>query len=121
MKQPPPEGGGCVQQFSGLVQDDALGQWAAVAWFNVKLNGLTFYEGLATITLNLRVVHKDVWLAINCDESPTLLVVEPLDGSYSHCGPPCFLGSTFDESGGNHNGNLNTTHYLVQGPPPNVI
>src|ERR1022692_4602000 len=86
MKQPPPEGGGCVQQFSGLVQDDALGQWAAIAWFNVKLYGLTFYEGLATITLNLRVVHKDVRLAINCDESPTLLVVEPLDGSYSHCG-----------------------------------
>jgi len=26
--------------------------------FNVKLYGLTFNEGLATITLNLRVVNK---------------------------------------------------------------
>jgi hypothetical protein len=85
-EQPPPEGGGCVQQFVWLVQDDALGQWAAIAWFDVEFDSLTFNESLTTITLNLRVVHKDVWLAINCDESPTLLVVEPLDGSYSHCG-----------------------------------
>jgi hypothetical protein len=35
-------------------------------------------------------VNKDVWLAIDSDESPTLLVVEPLDGSCSHCGPPYY-------------------------------
>src|SRR5277367_4044148 len=76
-----------------LVQDDALGEWSAVARLDVKLNGLTFDERLSTFTLNLRVVHKDVGLAIDSDESPTLFVVEPLDGSYSHCGPPCFFGT----------------------------
>jgi hypothetical protein len=33
-------------------------------------------------------VNKDVRLAIDSDEAPTLFVVEPLDGSCSHCGPP---------------------------------
>src|SRR5580698_1206173 len=74
-----------------LVQDDALGEWSSIARLDVKLNGLTFDERLATFSLNLRVVHKDVGLAIDSDESPTLFVVEPLDGSYSHCGPPCFF------------------------------
>src|SRR5271170_2631652 len=104
-----------------LVQDDALGEWSSIARLDVKLNGLTFDECLATFSLNLRVVHKDVGLAFYCDESPTLFVVEPLDGSYSHCGPPCFFGSTCDESGGNHNGNLNPTHYLVDRPTPNTF
>jgi hypothetical protein len=40
-------------------------------------------------------VYKDVGLAIDSDESPTLFVVEPLDGSYSHCGPPCFFWNRF--------------------------
>src|SRR5271163_1011934 len=78
-----------------LVQDDALGEWSAIARLDVKLNGLTFDERLTTFTLNLRVVHKDVGLAIDSDESPTLFVVEPLDGSYSHCGPPCFFWDRF--------------------------
>lgn len=69
-----------------LVQDDALREWATIARLDVKLNGLTLYEGLATFTLNLRVVNKDVRLAIDSDETPTLLVIEPLNGSYSHCG-----------------------------------
>jgi len=90
-----------------LVQDDALGEWSSVARLDVKLYGLTFDERLSTFTLNLRVVHKDVGLAIDSDESPTLFVVEPLDGSYSHCGPPCFFGPICTGSGGNHNGNLN--------------
>jgi hypothetical protein len=52
-------------------------------------------------------VNKDVRLAIDCDESPTLFVVEPLDGSCSHCGPPYyFLTSGTPVLGGNHNGNL---------------
>src|SRR5580698_3056865 len=78
-----------------LVQDDALGEWSSIARLDVKLNGLTFDERLATFSLNLRVVHKDVGLAIDSDESPTLFVVEPLDGSYSHCGPPCFFWHRF--------------------------
>ena len=90
-----------------LVQDDALGEWSAIARLNVKLNSLAFDECLTIFTLNLRVVHKDVGLAINCDETPTFFVVEPLDGSYSHCGPPCFFGTIYIYSGGNHNGNLN--------------
>jgi hypothetical protein len=69
-----------------LVQDNALGEWAAIARLDVKLYGLTLNEGLATFTLNLRVVNKDVWLAIDSDETPTLLVIEPLNGSYSHWG-----------------------------------
>src|SRR5271170_2314823 len=81
--------------MSGLIQDDALGEWSAIARLDVKLNCLTFDERLATFSLNLRVVHKDVGLAIDCDESPTLFVVEPLDGSYSHCGPPCFFWYRF--------------------------
>jgi hypothetical protein len=40
-------------------------------------------------------VNKDVRLAINSDETPALLVIEPLNGSYSHCGPPCFFGLAF--------------------------
>src|SRR5665213_3976546 len=76
-----------------LVQDHALGEWSSIARLDVKLNGLTFDERLTTFSLNLRVVHKDVGLAIDSDESPTLFVVEPLDGSYSHCGPPCFFGT----------------------------
>ena len=91
-----------------LVQDDALGEWSSIARLDVKLNGLTFDERLTTFSLNLRVVHKDVGLAIDSDESPTLFVVEPLDGSYSHCGPPCFfLAPIRTGPGGNHNGNLN--------------
>src|SRR5580704_9554309 len=78
-----------------LIQDDALGEWSAIARFDVKLNSLTFDERLTTFSLNLRVVHKDVGLAIDSDESPTLFVVEPLDGSYSHCGPPCFFWHRF--------------------------
>src|SRR6202789_1298664 len=78
-----------------LVQDDALGEWSSIARLDVKLNGLTFDERLTTFSLNLRVVHKDVGLAIDSDESPTLFVVEPLDGSYSHCGPPCFFWNRF--------------------------
>src|ERR1035438_4903186 len=78
-----------------LVQDDALGEWSSIARLDVKLNSLTFDERLTTFSLNLRVVHKDVGLAVNSDESPTLFVVEPLDGSYSHCGPPCFFWYRF--------------------------
>src|ERR1700723_1265087 len=104
-----------------LVQDDALGEWSAIARLDVKLNGLTFDERLTTFALNLRVVHKDVGLAIDSDESPTLFVVEPLDGSYSHCGPPCFfLGPICTGSGGNHNGNLNSQAYRRTVGPPNI-
>ena len=74
-----------------LVEDDALGQGTTVARFDVELYGLSFDERLSTFTLNLRVVNKDVRLAIDSDESPTLFVVEPLDGSCSHCGPPYFV------------------------------
>ena len=92
-----------------LVQDDALGEWSSIARLDVKLNGLTFDERLTTFSLNLRVVHKDVGLAIDSDESPTLFVVEPLDGSYSHYGPPCDNKTGPYRPGGNHNGNLNRT------------
>jgi hypothetical protein len=92
MKQPPPEGGGCLLQIDWLVQDDALSEWATIARLDIKLDRLTLDERLATLTLNLRVVNKDVRLAIDSDETPTLLVIEPLNGSYSHCGPPCFFG-----------------------------
>jgi len=92
MKQPPPEGGGCLLQNVRLIQDDALGERATIARLDIKLDSLTLNERLSTLTLNLRVVNKDVRLAINSDETPTLLVIEPLNGSYSHCGPPCFFG-----------------------------
>jgi hypothetical protein len=104
-----------------LVQDDALGEWSAIARLDVKLYSLTFDERLSTFTLNLRVVHKDVGLAIDSDESPTLFVVEPLDGSYSHCGPPCFFGPIYTGSGGNHNGNLNYKAYWTTRQPPNIL
>jgi hypothetical protein len=104
-----------------LIQDDALGEWSAIARLDVKLNGLTFDECLSTFTLNLRVVHKDVGLAINSDESPTFFVVEPLNGSYSHCGPPCyFFGTIYIYSGGNHNGNLNWSAYWTSAKGPNI-
>ena len=104
-----------------LVENDALRQGTAVARFDVELYGLSFNERLSPITLNLRVVNKDVRLAIDSDESPTLFVVEPLDGSYSHCGPPCFfLAPIFTGSGGNHNGNLNQQAYRRTFNPPNV-
>jgi hypothetical protein len=74
-----------------LVQLHALGERATVTRLDVKLYGLTLDEGLTTIALNLRVVNKDIRLAIDSDETPTLLVIEPLNGSYSHCGPPCFF------------------------------
>jgi len=90
-----------------LVENDALRQGTTVARFDVELYGLSFNERLSPITLNLRVVNKDVRLAINSDESPTLLVVEPLDGSCSHCGPPYYVfTSGTPVLGGNHNGNL---------------
>jgi hypothetical protein len=90
----------------GLAYDDALGQWATVPRLNIKLNALAFDEGLATFSLNLRVVNKDVGLAFDCDEAPTFLVVEPLNGSYSHCGPPCCLGTNVRRFQRNHHGNL---------------
>jgi hypothetical protein len=98
MKQPPPEGGGCLLQIDWLVQDDALGERATIARLDIKLDSLTLDERLATLTLNLRVVNKDVGLAIDSDESPALLVIEPLNGSYSHCGPPCFFGTGISPS-----------------------
>jgi len=84
MKQPPPEGGGCLLQIDWLVQDDALGERATIARLDIKLDSLTLDERLATLTLNLRVVNKDV--------------IEPLNGSYSHCGPPCFFGTGISPS-----------------------
>ena len=73
-----------------LVQDDALGEWSSIARLDVKLNGLTFDERLTTFSLNLRVVHKDVGLAIDTG------------------------------SGGNHNGNLNSQAYWRTVGPPNI-
>ncbi len=105
----------------GLVQDHALGQRATVSWLNIKLNGLTFDEGLATFSLNLRVVHKDVGLAVNGNEAPTLLVVEPLNGSYSHCGPPCCLGANVRRFQRNHHGNLKKRCYLDFVVSPNIL
>jgi hypothetical protein len=106
MEQPPPEGGGCLLQNDWLVQDDALSEWATIARLDIKLDRLTLDERLATLTLNLRVVNKDVRLAINSDETPALLVIEPLNGSYSHCGLLVSLEKASAYSGGNHNGNL---------------
>jgi hypothetical protein len=106
MKQPPPEGGGCLLQNEWLVQDDALSERATIARLDIKLDRLTLDERLATLTLNLRVVNKDVRLAINSDETPALLVIEPLNGSYSHCGLLVSLEKASAYSGGNHNGNL---------------
>jgi hypothetical protein len=85
-----------------LVQHYALSEWATVTWFDVELDLLAFNESLTTIALNLRVVNKDVWLAIDSDEAPTLLVIEPLDGSYSHKGLLNFLGMISLIPGGNH-------------------
>ena|ERR1700722_1913847 len=74
-----------------LGEYDALGQRTTIAGFDVELHGLSLNERPTTLALNLRVVNKDVRLTINSDESPALFVVEPLDGSCSHCGPPyCF-------------------------------
>jgi hypothetical protein len=55
-------------------------------------------------------VNKDVWLAINSDETPALLVIEPLNGSYSHRGLLVSLKLVLLNSGGNHNGNLRDNH-----------
>jgi len=97
-----------------LVQNYALGEWTAIAGFDVELDLLSFNEGLATFALNLRVVNKNVRLAIASNEAPTLFVIEPLNGSYSHWGLLVSLQPTCAGSGGNHNGNLigNATWYL---------
>ena len=74
-------GGGCLHQNEWLVQDDALRERATIARLDIKLDSLTLNERLATLPLNLRVVNKDVRLAIDSDESPALLVIKPLNGS----------------------------------------
>ena len=118
-KQPPPGGGGCLLQNDGLIQDDALREWATIARLDIKLDSLTLDESLATLTLNLRVVNKDVWLAIDSDETPTLLVIEPLNGSYSHCGPPCFFGIGVSQVRREPQRQPQALGYILPGAPTN--
>jgi hypothetical protein len=77
-----------VSYSSDLTEDDSLGERATISRLNVELDLLAFDQRATSVTLNLRVVNKDVRLAIDSDETPALLVVEPLNGSYSHYGPP---------------------------------
>jgi len=54
---------------------------AALAFGNVKLHQLTFFQGLETFTLDRGEVHEDVFAFLDGDKSVTFLRIEPFNCS----------------------------------------
>jgi hypothetical protein len=63
------------------------------ALFHIKADSLTFFKGLETLTLNGRVVNKDIFAVISRDESITLACIEPLHCAFRHFTAPLLMGT----------------------------
>jgi hypothetical protein len=62
--------------------------WAIL---NVELNFLTFLQGLEALALNFTVMNEHITAQLCGNEPETLLVTEPLDGTFCHILSPPFL------------------------------
>lgn len=80
----PPEGGSLLQHvFSRLDRCDVLCLRALLAIGDRHGHFLPFVERAASGALNRAEVHKNVFASLALNEPPSLLVIEPLNGTFN--------------------------------------